>query len=353
MNTLDDIFEGNILLFYAFDIGEDINFDVIRKRGLLTEQIVPLSPYFKHYNIPFSYHLPSSVHDRAECISSKLYRFGVISLLYKIPFKDTFEGLKTTLITIPELYNKKSEAAARATFDSIQSAIEKPYLYHLKGSYFVIHVTPKSEMSPSLVREKYGNVIASLLRLETTTLSEYQRKEILSSTTGYSGDDFTIIDSNASFIYDVEFNEVLDFFESGNIQQLQLQYFDRLLNEKLDYFYLRPYTIPLKAYIPLIAGRLDTPISQLARLRVDISVITERLESSIHMAGDAYYSNFYSMLIKKLSIDSWKESINNKLKIIHDLYMVYQHRLEIIHEEILTVVIIFLIALEAILAFMK
>jgi hypothetical protein len=346
----NDILHGSILLFYAFDVGEDINFDLIRKKSLVTERIVPLSPYFKHYNIPLSFTMP----EEETCISSKIYRFGVLSFCYKISFTDSFDGLKRLLFEILDKYSKQSDQAARSVFDKIVQAIEKPQFFHLKNLYFIVQVTPpKDDITPTQFRERYGNTIASLLRLETTTLSEYQRKEILASTTGYSGDDFTILDSKASFIYDTDYSEVLEFFESANIQQLQLQYFDRLLNENLDYFYSRPYTIPLKAYIPLLGGRLDTPISQLARLRVDISVITERLESSIHMAGDAYYSNFYSMLIDKLTIQEWKDSINKKLKIINDVYLVYQHRLEILHEEILTIVIIILIALEAILAFMK
>lgn len=346
-----EILNGSIHLFYAFDIGEDINFDLIRKKSLVTERLVPLSPYFKHYNIPLSF----TVNDEEDdCFSRKIYRFGVLSLGYKIPFNYSFEDLRTFLFETLETYNKKSEQAARLVFEKIAQAVENPQFFHLKSLYFIIQVSPSRDgTTPAFFREKYGNNIASLLRLETATLSEYQRKEILASTTGYSGEDFTIFDSKASFIYDTDYSEVLEFFESANIQHLQLQYFDRLLNENLEYFYSRPYTIPLRAYIPLLGGRFDTPISQLARLRVDISVITERLESSIHMAGDAYYSNFYSMLMEKLSIQEWKESINKKLKIIHDVYMVYQHRLEILHEEILTIVIIVLIALEAMVAFMK
>lgn len=351
-----EIFSGHIILLYAYDIGEDVNFEIIRRKSLVTERLVPLSPYFKHYNVPLSYTfaLESGPEYSNNCISSKIYRFGVLALQYRIPFQESFEGLKKNLIDIHETYAKRSEQAARITFEKILGAVEKPHFYHLKNSYMIIQVNPTtSGITSSQFRERYGTTIASLLRLETTALSEYQRREILASTTGYSRDDFTILDCKASFIYDNDYAEVLEFFESANIQQMQLQYFDRLLNENLEYFYLRPYNIPLKAYIPLLGGRFDTPISQLARLRVDISVITERLESSIHMAGDAYYSNFYSMLIDKLSIEAWKESINKKLKIIHDLYMVYQHRLEILHEEILTIVIILLIALEAFLAFMK
>jgi uncharacterized Rmd1/YagE family protein len=111
--------------------------------------------------------------------------------------------------------------------------------------------------------------------------------------------------------------------------------------------------VPFKAYIPLVGQRLELPVSRLTQLRVDISVITERLENSIKMAGDEYYSKFYSMLVEKMSLKEWRDSINRKLNIIHDLYTVYQDRLDAIHDETMTLVIIVLIAFEAFLAFMR
>ena len=71
-----------------------------------------------------------------------------------------------------------------------------------------------------------------------------------------------------------------------------------------------------------------------------------RLENSINMAGDVYYSKLYSMLVEKLFLKEWRESITKKLHIIKDLYTVHQDRLDTIHEGILTLVIIILILLE-------
>lgn len=135
---------------------------------------------------------------------------------------------------------------------------------------------------------------------------------------------------------------------------LELQYYDRLIDDRLNYFYgQQSYKVPFSAYLPLIGERFDSQISRLANLRVDISVITEQLESSVKMTGDAYYLNFYSMLVEKLYLKDWRDSINRKLRIIQDLNTIHQDRLDTIHEETLTVVIIVLIALEAFIAFMR
>jgi hypothetical protein len=355
-------FKGNILLFYAFDVGDDIDLEQIRQKGFVSTCVIPLSAYFKNYHIPLAFRMSETQPKESStgvlessCISSKVHHFGVLSFCYRIPYEDTFEDLKLKIIDIKKSFDERSEIDARETFKKIYPAIKKPRFYSLKNSYFALQAYPlKEKMTPEEFKELYGGRIASLLRLEVYALSDYQVDEILASSIGYYGQDLIIVDSAGSFIYDDEYFEPLEFFESANIQKLELQYFDRFLDQKLNYFYAqKAYHVPLIAYIPLVGPRLELPVSRLAKLRVDISVVTERLENSIEMAGDEYYSKLYSMLVEKLSIKEWRDSIGRKLDIIHDLYSVYQDRLDTIHEELLTVVIIILIAFEAILAFVR
>ena len=355
MSDNGEKFSGNIFLFYSYDIGDEIDLEDIRSKKVLNELLVPLSPYFKNYNIPLSFEMPENVRkDDFNCIISKVYRFGVLSFCYKLHFEEDLEELKLKLINIYNKYKKQSDLRAKVIFDKILKSVEKPAFYHLKNSYYVVQVEPpEPTIQPELFKKKYGDKIASILRLERTRLSGFQSKNILATTTGYSGNDFLIIDDEASFVYDDEVKELLEFFELASIQQLELQYFDRLLNARLESHYLRPYKIPFTAYIPFVAGRINLPAQQLARLRVDISVITERLESSINMAGDAYYSHVYSMLVDQLSIRQWKKSIDSKLDIIRDLYTAYQHQLDTVHAELLEVIIIILIALELIMPLVR
>ena len=350
---------GNILLFYAYDISDDIELELISKKKLLSTHSAPQSTYFKNYHVPLSFRLIDSKDgkniERQDCILSKLHHFGVLSFCYKISFQNSsFEDLKQKVIEVKEAYDNLSDRDAKTVFKRINPALKKPHFYNLKHDYFAVQVNPTVEKAISAddFKETFGSVIASLLRLETQTLSDYQKDEILESTTGYYGQDFIIIDSEGSFIYDSEYFEPMEFLESAHIQLLELQYYDRVLDKKLNYFYVqKPHKVPLRAYIPLLGRRLELPASRLARLRVDISVITERLESSIKMTGEAYYSTLYSMLVEKLSLCEWRDSINRKLDIIGDLYEVHQGHLDTIHEEILTLVIIVLIALEAVIAF--
>ena len=134
------------------------------------------------------------------------------------------------------------------------------------------------------------------MRFETETLSEYQKNEILESAIGYYRGDLIIVDTEAAFIYDDEYEEVLDLFEFANMQQLELQYFDRVLDQQLNVVYEREIRkLPLLSYLPFIGALKSDPVGDLGKLKVDISVITERLENSIKLAGEAYYSELYSL----------------------------------------------------------
>lgn len=350
---------GNILLFYAFDIGEEVKIDSIKTRGLLSTYALPQSAYFKDYHVPLAFHLlenrENQVLQRTDAILNKLHHFGIVSFCYKVPFDDSFDNVKEKIIVEKQKYDEQSEKDARLIFDTISSEIVNSNFSNMKNDYFAVHVNPiPGKFTADDFKEMYGAKIASLLRLETQTLADYQQDEILSSITGYYGQDMIIIDSEGSFIYDDEFFEPMEFFESTNIQKLVLQYYDRFLDKQLNYFYQqKQHKIPFSAAIPLLGQFADSPVARLARVRVDISVITERLEYSIKRAGDAYYSNLYTMLVEKMSIRDWRDSINRKLEILGDLRQVYHSQLDTIHDEILTLVIIILIALEVFFAFLR
>lgn len=346
-----ELISGNLLFFYALDIGDVINLEVIKEKRMLNVVDVPLSPFFKNYHIPLPFVMPQDRDnnpDQANCIYRKLYNFGVLSLCYRVPFEATFEDLKVNMITTKKIFDKKSEEEARQIFSIISPAIKEAKFVNLKNSYCTIQVKPLlNKMTPDEFKETYGARIASLLKLETKGLSDYQMDEILSSTTGYYGQDLIIIDSDAAFIYDEEYFEPIEFIESANIEKLELQYFDKVLDLKLDTFYAQEsYRLPLRAYIPLITEHLNLPIFHLAKLKVDISVVTERLENCINLTGDAYFSKLYSMLVQKLLLREWRESINRKQEIIKDLYTVHQDRLDTLHDGILMLIIIIFMMLE-------
>ena len=350
---LDHVFSGNIFIFHAFDVGDDINLEKVEQSRAINTVPLPLPKYFKRHHIPLAIELPHP-HESTKNISCKIHNFGAISLMYKIPFNETFKKIRTELNTLNNQYQEQSVIDVKSIFKKIQKQISQPNFFQTRSSYIVIQVDQIPEkMSAKELKDKFGGIIASTLRLETETLSEDQKNEILDDAIGYFRGDLIIIDTDVAFIYDTQYEELLNFFEFANVQQLELRYFDRLLDQQLNKIYEGTGRKPsLRMYLPFI-GTGGGPITALGKLKVDISVITERLESSIKLAGEPYFSELYELLVEKLDLINWRSGIDRKLSIIHDIQSNHQHKIDVIREDMLTILIIVLIFIELIIGNVK
>lgn len=343
------IFSGSIYIFHAFDIGDDVSLEKIKESGEVTPRPLKLSKYFKRYHIPLAIDLPNSA-GSAHWLSAKIYSFGALSLIYRIPFEGTLDNLRKQIEDIDTKCHEQSVVDASSIYKKVKRFTSKPKFFHTRSSYPVIQVSPIQDITATMLEKEYGATIASTIRFEQQTLSEYHIEEMLEDAIGYFKGDLIVIDSEAAFLYDNEYEETLDFFEFANIQHLELQYFNATLNKQLNQIYEeRTIKLPLTSYLPFIGTQLTSPVGELGRLRVDISVIVERLEDSIRIVGEAYYSEIYDLLAKKRELYDLKDSINKKLSIIEDIRTVYQHQIDSTREDILSVLIIILIMIEVII----
>ncbi len=347
---------GNILIFYAFDIGDSIELNKIKSKRILKVNDMEPFPHFKNYHVPISVDITNFIErDPGVKVFAKIHSFGVISLTYIIPFAETFNTLKFKLIKLVEDHKLISKRDVRGLFSQIKALVIEPNFFNLKSTYYAVQADNKalSINNKDLVKH-YGHIITSLLRLETKSMSEYQVEEILQSSTAYYGSDLLVISAEGAFIYDSEYHEPLEFFELASIQKLELQSFDKLLDKKLNHFYnIDTYKVPLKSYIPLLGSRIESMLMDLAKLRVDISVITERLNNNVNMTGDSYFQKLYTMLVDVFKLKDWKSSIDEKLSIISEMYTVRKNRLDTVREEMLTLFIILLITVEVTIALFK
>jgi hypothetical protein len=338
---------GNIFVYYAYDVGDDIDLTKVEASQEILTRPLHVPKYFKGYHIPLSIDLPHP-HSSSRCISTKIHNFGVISLAYQIPFTDTLANLRKKLVGIDTEFQEQSIEDAHSVFKKIKRFTKQPRFFHVRSAYVVIQVDQDPQkITVAQMKEKYGSIICSLLRFETETLSETQKNAILESAIGYYRGDLIIIDTESAFVYDDEYEDILDLFEFANIQQLELQYYDQVLDRQLNVVYHREVQgLPIKAYLPFVGTWMRDPVSDLGMLKVEISFIIERLESAIKAAGDVYITETYDVLINTLDLKKWKDSINTKLSIIKDIYSVYQNKIDIIREDLLSVLIILLIFIE-------
>jgi hypothetical protein len=349
-------FSGTIYFFHAFDIGEDINFNKLRTFEEVSITPLTIPKYFKNYHTPLGIALPHP-HTSPRCVSVKLHSFGALSLVYKMAYSETLHDVRKDFNEWVDTFEEQSILDAKSIFKQIEGAISKPKFFETRSSYVLIQVNPEPEkLDLKEFQARYNHIIASTLRFETEVLSEDQTKEILESAVGYFKDERIIIDTDVAFAYEdpTGYEEILDLLEFANIQRLELQYFDRTLDQQLNKFYERQIKkLPLTAYIPLLSALSPNPIEILGQLKVDISVIAERLENTIKLSGEPYFAELYNLLIEKLDIITWRTAIERKLAIIEDIQMMYQHKTDATREDTLSLLVIILIFIELVIGLLN
>lgn len=348
-SSQDTIFKGILYFFYSFDIGDDIDLKKIQELKI-TAVIAAKWSFYKTHSKPLLLN-PNVLELSKYCIMASLYNFGAISLRYAFPFQAPIEELKKIINDKYDLAEKYSKQDAKIIFSEIKNEVHEPKFFNLHRSYALIQVDTKQSLSPYDFKDQYAQAITSILRFEIENLSEYKKNEILEQAFGYYRGDLLIVDFNSALAYNSKCEDILDIFEYANLRHMELQFFDRALDKQLNFSYERhAYKVPLWAYFPIIGMLKFDPIGDLAKLRVDISVVCERLWSSIKFSDEPYYLEIYNMLHKKLEFDSWQKSIDKKLEVISHILQTHEHKVTDMRHDVLNLLIILLIFLETMLA---
>ena len=121
---MSKIFTGNLFLFHAFDVGDDIDLESIEQSQALTKISAKLPKYFKDYHIPLSVELPHP-HDTSTWLSCKLHNFGAITITYKVPFTESIDELKKNIEEIEKKYQEQSISDLGTIYKKVQPYIKQ------------------------------------------------------------------------------------------------------------------------------------------------------------------------------------------------------------------------------------
>lgn len=343
------LFHGKLYFFYSFDIGDDVDIKSIQSQNLFHQNTKEKSNFFKSYHKPAILDL-EKLQLSKQCISASLYNFGAIALRYVFEFSSPIEEIKNIINHKYDIAEHQSKKDAKIIFNNFKEYIRDARFFNLYNSYAVIQIDPQ-QLSPYDFKENYATEISSFLRFETENLSDHKKNEILNSAFGYYRGDLLIIDKNSALIYDNDYHDIIDLFEFANMRHMELQCFDRSLDRQLNFSYERQsYKIPFRSYIPIIGMFQYDPMEELAKLRVDISVISERLWSSIKFSDEPYYLEIYNILNQKLEFDAWQKSIDKKLEVISHILAIHEQKISIMRSDVLNLLILLLILIEALFA---
>jgi hypothetical protein len=320
---------GSVLVLIQFDVCEEIRLDVLRKIfGARTAEASfkhQAPGYVRYQRPPVEETLDPLILDSGERLEGeiKYYDYGVVSLVFELPFSGTWD----TLVQLSCRWTSDTNFESLATrvvkqkLERAAPALVKPYSGEwLQEDYFIFHVREiAGAPSANDLLAANGDQISQVVRGETATLSDGERQEILQSRISYYPNDLAVIGWNAAFIYDdpAGAETAIQLLQYANSQLLEFRHYDDLLTKELE-----------KVYDFLEVGgtgwwsrwRTAKAASKLHTVLLDVNELTERADNAIKFLSDMFSARLYKLCAAKVGVPDYKDLVKEKLQTAEDLY---------------------------------
>jgi len=320
---------GSVLVLIQFDVCEEIRLDVLRKIfGARTAEASfkhQAPGYVRYQRPPVEESLDPLILDSGERLEGeiKYYDYGVVSLVFELPFSGTWD----TLVQLSCRWTSDTNFESLATrvvkqkLERAAPALVKPYSGEwLQEDYFIFHVREiAGAPSANDLLAANGDQISQVVRGETATLSDGERQEILQSRISYYPNDLAVIGWNAAFIYDdpAGAETAIQLLQYANSQLLEFRHYDDLLTKELE-----------KVYDFLEVGgtgwwsrwRTAKAASKLHTVLLDVNELTERADNAIKFLSDMFSARLYKLCAAKVGVPDYKDLVKEKLQTAEDLY---------------------------------
>jgi len=346
---------GSVLVLIQFDVCEEIRLDQVQQAMNARTQEQPaikhsVPAYVRYQRPPVIEPLDPLILTGGERLEGqiKYYDYGVVSVLYQLPFSGDWEGLvRLSSRWVWDVdFAQRVEPVVRRMLGRVPAAMVKPYDRWLCEDYFIFHIRDAAGSPPAadLARE-HGHQIAQVVRGDPTRLAEGECAEVLHSQISYYAHDLAVIGWNAAFLYDSSAGAetAIQLLEYANSQLLEFRHYDELLTEILDSVY---DGLGQKRGM-LARWRLARSANSLHTVLLEVSELTEHADNAIKFLSDMFAARLYRLAAGKVGVPDYRNLVAQKLKTAEDLYdyMIEQYNQRRAFWLEVTVVLILLIEL--------
>ncbi|MCX7705318.1 MAG: hypothetical protein N2115_03550 [bacterium] len=324
------ITDGYLMMYWCFDVADEINIGLLEKQlGSQAEKAllsgIRIIPEYVQYRVPplllklGSQKLSNGLEVLVEM---KVYEFGVVTVRFTSKIECQLEHLISLNRSVQENEELRNLAIdwMKKIMKKILPAATRPANFPESDweDYLIFWIHSfDQKIDADLLLKDSGNCISRILRAEEK-ISHQEKEDALKYALSYYGEDLTLIDWGSAFIYDPwKTYDILDVIEFSVIQLLELRVYDAILDKAIE-----------NAYDDLAAQRqrklsivtISSVLSRLARIKLDISDVIDRLENFLKLVGDLYLAKIYAAASSRFYLDKWKMAVRNKLNVIESLY---------------------------------
>lgn len=325
---------GLFRLQYSFDVGEEIDMEVLREILKLEKPGAEpgfrrLAPdYVRFERPPLEERLPALKLATGEHFPARIryFDYGVLCVEMELPFEADWPRLielAAKWVDAPEL-ESVAEETARRQLDRIAKAVTKPATRTLSEDYTVIELRRVCgedglPMNSAQLLSRYGMEIAQIVRGEQGALSDVERQEVLGSSMSYSPNDLLVVGWTAALVYDNQPGgaaPVVILLEYANTQLLEFRHYDEVLTKVL----AQVYDLLQRKSGLWSRWRMAGEAEQLNTLLLEVRELTERTDNAIKFLSDMYYARLYRLASARIGVPDYRELVDEKLKTAGELY---------------------------------
>lgn len=354
-------FSGLLHCFVAFDWGEEVNLSNARqlvpaqvhdlpRKSRTPASITYQSPPLRFDLRPSNLELPvlGSIQADADLM---LFDFGAVSVKLQFPFQlKAFELSRLAgALSDPTVVIQAARNASEAIYNQLRSAIDEPHWIDLSEEYFVFQIFPETATpSPAQLLTQHSDWLASLVRLESSPLSESEIAEALRLHLGYSPRDLMVTDWTAAVVFDRDCGEILETMAFANLQLLEFRHIDNRLDERLKTAH--GLIQQLAQTNRPIWQRHARSLRDLGALKVEANLMFEKASNALTLVGDPYVARVYHQVASRFHLDEWGQNIRRSIAVLESIYQVVSNQAGSYRTEMLEIAVVLLIVIEILLA---
>jgi hypothetical protein len=350
------IAKGTCFPLFAYEVARAIDLDGAERRILAgaerqtVKQRRRAPAFFEYRPAPLRVTRAGEVHAlgayrTAPTLELVLYDFGAISVSYTIAIEGPLAALPTLAYDL--WGNERLLADARRHVEELMATLGdaalRPRIADFVEDYSIFQVEAfTAPCEAAALWTEHAHTVAQVLRAEPGTLSQQEIADATASRLSFGLNDATFIDTDATFLFDAEGDDVRAVLEFANIQLLEMRFLDQELDGVLE----RAYELPRPRGVRVVPARDGPDLRRLARLQLDAAILFEQVTNALKLVGDQFLARVYSLASRRFYLAAWDASITRKLQTIDGIYAKMTDWATSRRMEILEWIIIVLIAVE-------
>jgi hypothetical protein len=344
----------------VFDIGDDVALEKIQKSFQFENapQRFRLSTSSRAMiinNAPLALQIEESTLEllgeslRME-VSAKVWHFGALSISLHLHIPENYRwdqlvDASVFLETDLRLHQRAESYCKQIIQKFDASRIQKMNweTYEDYMLFFFKHL-PGAEENAAHVFNKY-DVPALILSQKNGNLSDQVKKNIFESSTQFAQNDLAVLNWDSAMVIEPSGSfDIPDVIEFALCQQLEMRYYDDLLDDKLASL----YTALENKQWSLWENTAEKLSKEASQRYLEVSETIENVENSLKVVGDFYYAQIFRTALHRFRFNDWKASVDNKLENLATISNLLTRKINERRSHLLEIVIIVLIAIEVV-----